>query len=68
MSKINWDLERAKNYMQSKGFSLKHTLGSINYTCYVYERGEKRIEIWDDKSGELSVVNVMNRPIKLEDI
>jgi len=68
MSKINWELEDTKRYIESKGFVLKHTLGSINYTCYVYLKYNKRIEIWDDKSGEVLVVNVMGRPINIEEL
>lgn len=66
--KINWELERTKNYLKQKGYSLKHSLGSINYTCYVYEKNEKRVEVWDDKSGELLLVDIRNRSLKLEDL
>jgi hypothetical protein len=66
--KINWELEDTKRYLEEKGYKFKHELGSINYTCYVYIRANKRLEIWDDKSGELTVVNVMGRPVNIEEL
>jgi hypothetical protein len=68
MTKINWALEQAKDFLKSKGYELQHTIGSINYTCYVFKgtNNGKRIEIWDDKSGEMYVVDVNNRSVDLE--
>lgn len=65
--KINWQLEETKNFLEKKGYKLQNTLGSINYTCYIYkgDTNGKRIEIWDDKSGELHVVDVNNKSVNL---
>lgn len=68
--KINWAVEDAKRHLESKGYEFQYTLGSINYTCYVYKskRNGRRIDIWDDKSGELIVVDVNNRSVNLQEI
>lgn len=65
--KINWALEDTKRFLQSKGYSFQHTIGSINYTCYVYKGAfnGKRIEVWDDKSGDLIIVDVDNKSVDL---
>lgn len=68
--KINWELEQTKRFLENKGYKLQHTLGSINYTCYVYKKEDngKRVEIWDDKSGDMYVVDVNNRSINLSQL
>lgn len=70
MTKINWGLEDTKNFLKTKGYKLQSTLGSINYTCYVYKgvRNGKRVEIWDDQSGDLTIVDVNNKSINLEEL
>jgi hypothetical protein len=68
--KINWELEHLKNFLESKNYVFAHALGSINYTCYVYygKKNGKRVEIWDDKSGELNLVDSRNKSLKLEEL
>lgn len=67
--KINWELEQTKDFLESKGYKFQHTLGSINYTCYIFKnRIGKRIEVWDDKSGAVLVVDVRNRSINLNEL
>ena len=70
MSKINWLLEDTKNFLEKKGYKLQHTLGSINFTCYVFKGVTNgiRIEVWDDKSGELHVVDVNNHSVNLNQL
>lgn len=68
--KINWELEETKSFLESKGYRLQGTLGSINFTCYIYkgDNNGKRIEIWDDKSGDLYVVDVNNKSVNLKEL
>lgn len=68
--KINWELQQTKNFLESKGYQLQSTLGSINYTCYIYKgvNNGKRIEIWDDKSGDLHIVDVNNKSVNLNNL
>lgn len=68
--KINWELENLRAYIESKGYKYLHNVGSLTYTAYVYQSkmNGKRIEIWDDQSGELLIADMAGKPLKLEDL
>lgn len=67
MTKVNWEYEDLKNLLKEKGFDFKHDIGSITFTSHVFVHRVtgKRIEVYDDKSGGLEVVNANNKPVDL---
>ena len=68
--KINWELENARAFVESKGYKYLYPVGSMTYTAYIYQSkmNGKRIEIWDDKSGELLIADAKGNPLKLEEL
>lgn len=68
MTKINWERERLKSFLEEKGYKFKHQIGSITFKSYIYENKSngKRLEVWDDNSGELTVVDVNSKLVDLE--
>lgn len=68
MTKINWEFEMVKSFLVSKGYEYQYPIGSINYTCHIFQNNIKRIEVWDDRSGDLIIVDVNNKSVKLEEL
>lgn len=68
--KINWPLENARAFIESKGYKYLHSVGSLSYTAYVYQskKNGRRIEIWDDQSGELFVADMSGKPVNIEEL